>query len=72
MSENITVWHNLQILRRLSILILQVSRRMLHRPILVLRMPQVMVIDGIPVSDEERHKAELYFVEQQVVVASGA
>ncbi len=33
---------------------------------LVYRMPQLLVIDGIPVSDEERTKAELYFMEQQV------
>ena len=39
---------------------------MLHRPMLVFRMPNLVVIDGIPVSDEERTKAELYFMEQQV------
>ena len=39
---------------------------MLHRPLLVYRMPNLMVIDGIPVSEEERVKAEMYFIEQQV------
>ena len=29
-------------------------------------MPNLMIIDIIPVSDEERTKAELYFMEQQV------
>ncbi len=38
----------------------------MHRPMLVYRMPHLIVIDGIPVSDEERTKAEIYFMEQQV------
>jgi len=29
-------------------------------------MPNLMVIDGIPISEEERVKAEMYFIEQQV------
>ena len=41
---------------------------MLHRPMLVFRMPHLQVIDGIPVSEEERTKADLYFMEQQVVL----
>ena len=41
---------------------------MLHRPLLVFRMPSLMVIDGIPVNDEERAKADMYFMEQQVVM----
>ena len=45
---------------------LKVARRLLHRPMLVYRMRHLLVIDGIPVSDEERAKAELYFMEQQV------
>jgi hypothetical protein len=32
----------------------------------VFRLKQIMIIDGIPVSDEERGKAELYFMDQQV------
>ena len=31
---------------------------------LVFRMPNLLSIDGIPVSNEERTKAELYFIEQ--------
>ena len=50
----------------LSVVSNAVSRRLLHRPMLVYRMPNLMIIDGIPVSDEERTKAELYFMEQQV------
>lgn len=38
----------------------------MHRPMLVFRMPQLVVIDGLPVTDEERAKAELYFADQQV------
>ncbi|XP_056023048.1 leucine-rich repeat-containing protein 9-like isoform X3 [Ostrea edulis] len=43
------------------------ARRHLHRPILVFKLKQMMIIDGIPVSEEERGKAELYFMDQQVV-----
>ena len=38
----------------------------MHRPMLVYRIPGLVIIDGIPVSDDERTKAELYFIEQQV------
>ena len=44
----------------------QVTRRLLHRPLLVYRMPNLLCIDGIPVTTEEKTKAELYFIEQQV------
>ena len=44
----------------------QVTRRLLHRPLLVYRMPNLLCIDGIPVSSDEKTKAELYFMEQQV------
>lgn len=43
-----------------------VARRHLHRPILVYRLKQLVIIDGIPITDEERGKAELYFMDQQV------
>ena len=42
------------------------TRRLLHRPLLVYRMPNLLCIDGIPVSNDEKNKAELYFLEQQV------
>jgi hypothetical protein len=41
---------------------------MLHRPLMVYRMPQIQIIDGIPVSEEERARADLYFMEQQVII----
>lgn len=31
-------------------------------------MPGLLCIDGIPVSNEERTKAEVYFLEQQVKI----
>ncbi|XP_013396331.1 leucine-rich repeat-containing protein 9 [Lingula anatina] len=49
----------------LSVVSNAVARRLIHRPMLVFRMPNLMIIDGIPVSDEERAKAELYFMDQQ-------
>ena len=46
---------------------IQAARRHLHRPLLVYRLKHLLVIDGIPVTDEERAKAELYFMDQQVM-----
>jgi hypothetical protein len=34
---------------------------------LVFRLKQILVIDGIPVNEEERTKAELYYMDQQQV-----
>ena len=42
----------------------------MHRVVLVFRMPQLMIIDGIPVTDEERNKAEMYFADQMPVSAA--
>ncbi|XP_021359490.1 leucine-rich repeat-containing protein 9-like isoform X6 [Mizuhopecten yessoensis] len=46
------------------------ARRHLHRPILVFKLKQLLVIDGLPVSEEERTKAELYFMDQQPVMTA--
>nr|CAB3263538.1 leucine-rich repeat-containing protein 9-like [Phallusia mammillata] len=46
-----------------------VSRRLLHRPMLVYQQPNLQMIDGIPVTPEERTKAELYFMDQQPIVS---
>ncbi|KAK2551434.1 Leucine-rich repeat-containing protein 9 [Acropora cervicornis] len=51
---------------------IQVTRRLLHRPLLVYRMPNLLCIDGIPVTTEEKTKAELYFIEQQSSMQSMA
>ena len=45
-----------------------VSRRLLHRPMLVFQQPNLQTIDGITVTPEERDKAELYFMDQQVCI----
>lgn len=37
----------------------------MHRPLLVYRMPSLMVIDGIPVTEEEQMKASLYYMQQE-------
>ena len=49
-----------------TISLFQAARRHLHRPVLVFRLKNLMIIDGIPVTDEEKAKAELYFMDQQV------
>ena len=51
----------------LSLISCPVSRRLMHRPLLVFKMPSLAVIDGIPVSDEEQLKASLYYLQQEVV-----
>lgn len=57
---------NLPNLIELSVIGNAVSRRLLHRPLLVFQQPNLQTIDGIPVTAEERTKAELYFMDQQV------
>ncbi|XP_048590343.1 leucine-rich repeat-containing protein 9 isoform X2 [Nematostella vectensis] len=49
----------------LSVINNAVTRRLLHRPMLVFRMPSLLCIDGIPVSSDERTKSEMYFLDQQ-------
>jgi len=41
------------------------ARRLTHRSMLIFRQPNLLMIDGIPVTNEERAKAELYYIEQQ-------
>uniref|UniRef100_A0A3B4DQA9 Leucine rich repeat containing 9 n=1 Tax=Pygocentrus nattereri TaxID=42514 RepID=A0A3B4DQA9_PYGNA len=43
-----------------------VARRSLHRPVLVLRLPGLQVLDGITITLEERTRAELMLTEGQV------
>jgi hypothetical protein len=38
----------------------------MHRPILVYRQPNILCIDGIPVTNDERTKAEVYLMDHQV------
>ncbi|XP_014679248.1 PREDICTED: leucine-rich repeat-containing protein 9-like isoform X3 [Priapulus caudatus] len=43
---------------------IEVSRKLLHRPLIVFRQPNIEILDGIPVTPEERMKADLYFSDQ--------
>ncbi|XP_043404866.1 leucine-rich repeat-containing protein 9 isoform X4 [Chelonia mydas] len=52
-------------LKELSIYGNPVTRKMSHRPLLVFRLPNLQVLDGITVSTEERARAELHLIEQQ-------
>ncbi|XP_069495003.1 leucine-rich repeat-containing protein 9 isoform X2 [Ambystoma mexicanum] len=47
-----------------------ITRKMLHRPLLVYRLPNLQVLDAIPVSMEERARAEFHFIEQQIFPVS--
>ncbi|KAJ6658013.1 hypothetical protein lerEdw1_001672 [Lerista edwardsae] len=63
--------NNLQSLGKLQKLFLglnriQVSRKICHRPLLVFRLPNLQVLDGVTVSSEERARAEVHLLEQQV------
>lgn len=53
-------------LLELSLVSCPVSRRLMHRPLLVYKMPSLVVIDGIPVTEEEQMKASLYYMQQEV------
>jgi len=64
-SSEIEKLERLPNLAELSLIGNPVSRRLMHRPMLVFRQPNLFNIDGIPVTSEERTKAELYFLEQQ-------
>eukprot|EP00794_Sanderia_malayensis_P011827 gene11827-13052_t len=64
-SSEIEKLESLLNLIEISIIGNPVSRRLMHRPMLVFRQPNLISIDGIPVTNEERTKAELYFLEQQ-------
>ncbi|XP_078452476.1 leucine-rich repeat-containing protein 9 [Lampetra planeri] len=41
------------------------ARRCLHRPVLVLQTPRLLLVDGLPVSQEERVRAEMQLLETQ-------
>ncbi|XP_053406324.1 leucine-rich repeat-containing protein 9-like isoform X5 [Mercenaria mercenaria] len=56
---------HLQNLIEISVVNNPTARRHLHRPLLVYRLKSLMVIDGIPVTEEERAKADLYYMDQQ-------
>lgn len=41
------------------------ARRVTHRSMLIFRQPNLLMIDGIPITNDERAKAEIYYIEQQ-------
>ncbi|XP_043929516.1 leucine-rich repeat-containing protein 9 [Protopterus annectens] len=49
----------------LSLIGNNVTRKSLHRPLLVLQLPNLQKLDGIPVNAEERARAEFHLLEQQ-------
>ncbi|XP_053132331.1 leucine-rich repeat-containing protein 9 isoform X2 [Hemicordylus capensis] len=52
-------------LKELSIYGNPVSRKIYHRPLLVFRLPNLQVLDGVMVTSEERARAEVHLLEQQ-------
>ncbi|KAM4690503.1 leucine-rich repeat-containing protein 9, partial [Rhinophrynus dorsalis] len=44
-----------------------ISRKMFHRQILVLRLQSLQILDGVPITTDERARAEMYFLEQQAL-----
>ncbi|XP_008114930.1 leucine-rich repeat-containing protein 9 isoform X1 [Anolis carolinensis] len=57
---------NLSCIKELSIYGNPVSRKICHRPLLIYRLPKLQVLDGITVSPEERARAEIHLLEQQI------
>ncbi|KAJ3352700.1 Leucine-rich repeat-containing protein 9 [Entophlyctis luteolus] len=54
-------------LLELSLLSNTVSRKVLYRVVVVLRLPQVVVIDGREVTEDDRKRAEAYSMDQCMV-----
>ncbi|KAM4013887.1 leucine-rich repeat-containing protein 9 isoform 2-T5 [Anomaloglossus baeobatrachus] len=52
-------------LQELSISGNPISRKMFHRHLIVLRLQNLQILDGIVVTSEERARAEMHFLEQQ-------
>uniref|UniRef100_A0A8C6VN20 Leucine rich repeat containing 9 n=1 Tax=Naja naja TaxID=35670 RepID=A0A8C6VN20_NAJNA len=57
-------------IKELSIYGNPVSRKISHRPLLIFRLPNLQVLDGVTVSPEERARAEFHLLEQQVKLDS--
>ncbi|KAM8921171.1 leucine-rich repeat-containing protein 9 [Pelodytes ibericus] len=49
-----------------------ISRKMFHRQLLVLRLQNLQILDGITVTTEERARAEMHFLEQQALTLPNA
>ncbi|XP_013926947.1 PREDICTED: leucine-rich repeat-containing protein 9-like [Thamnophis sirtalis] len=59
-------------IKELSIYGNPVSRKISHRPLLIFRLPNLQVLDGITVSPEERARAEFHLLEQQVLPSANS
>lgn len=44
---------------------IQICRKTLHRHVLIFRLPNLQMLDGIPVNSDDRAKAEFHFSELQ-------
>ncbi|XP_070449220.1 leucine-rich repeat-containing protein 9 isoform X5 [Equus przewalskii] len=52
-------------LRELTVYGNPICRKMLHRHVLIFRLPNLQMLDGIPVNSDDRAKAEFHFSELQ-------
>ncbi|XP_018417573.1 PREDICTED: leucine-rich repeat-containing protein 9-like [Nanorana parkeri] len=46
-----------------------ISRKMFHRQLLILRLQNLQILDGIALTSEERTRADMYSLEQQALLA---
>ncbi|CAO2586559.1 Leucine-rich repeat-containing protein 9 [Lemmus lemmus] len=53
-------------LRELTVYGNPICRKMIHRHVLMFRLPNLQMLDGIPINAEDRAKAEFHFTELQV------
>ncbi|XP_070606504.1 leucine-rich repeat-containing protein 9 isoform X4 [Erythrolamprus reginae] len=59
-------------IKELSIYGNPVSRKISHRPLLIFRLPNLQVLDGVTVSPEERARAEFHLIEQQILPSANS
>ncbi|XP_069888543.1 leucine-rich repeat-containing protein 9 [Dipodomys merriami] len=52
-------------LRELTVYGNPICRKVLHRHVLIFRLPNLQMLDGIPITSEDRAKAEFHFTEFQ-------
>nr|XP_054369913.1 leucine-rich repeat-containing protein 9 [Mirounga angustirostris] len=57
--------NRLRNLKFLFLQVIQICRKTLHRHVLIFRLPNLQMLDGIPVNSDDRAKAEFHFSELQ-------
>ncbi|KAM5241625.1 leucine-rich repeat-containing protein 9 isoform 3-T5 [Hipposideros larvatus] len=57
--------HGFSSLRELTVYGNPICRKMLHRHMLIFQLPNLQILDGIPVNSDDRAKAEFHFSELQ-------